>query len=155
MAKTDLLHPFENIPYFTIEGFKQASGMSKPHTVRTLLHRWSQAGYILTLKKGLYMTHTFYERHRQHPSFIAAVSAIICPQSYLSLDYVLQSHNLLTEITYPVTCITPNNTRTINNPLGTFWYRNLRANLYTGFTIFEYWNIRFAQASLAKALMLN
>jgi len=150
--KTDLLHPFENIPYFTLEGFKQATGMEAPHQVRTLLHRWAQGSHILQLKKGVYMTRTFYEQHRADYPFSAAVSAILMPQSYLSLEFILQQHNLLTEVTYPITCITTKNTRRIVNPIGTFWYRNIRDNLYRDFAITEYFGIRIAQASIAKAL---
>lgn len=150
--KTDLLHPFENMPYFTLEGFKQATGMEAPHQVRTLLHRWAQGSHILQLKKGLYMTRTFYEQHRADYPFSAAVSAILMPQSYLSLEFILQQHNLLTEVTYPITCITTKNTRRIVNPIGTFWYRNIRDNLYRDFAITEYFGIRIAQASIAKAL---
>ena len=150
--KTDLLHPFENVPYFTIEGFKQSTGMEAPHTVRVLLHRWSQAGHLLALKKGVYMTQRFYEQHRQDNDFSAAVSAILLPQSYVSLEFVLQKNNLLTEVTYPVTCVTNQNTRSIANPVGTFWYRHVRPDLYTGFSIAEYLGIRYGRASLAKAL---
>ena len=150
--KTDLLHHFENIPYFTLEGFKQAAEMDSPHQVRTLLHRWGQAGHILQLKKGVYMTRYFYGQHRVDYLFSAAVSAILIPQSYLSLEFILQQHNLLTEVTYPITCITTKNTRKIVNPIGTFWYRNIRDNLYRGFAITEYFGIRITQASIAKAL---
>jgi predicted transcriptional regulator of viral defense system len=150
--KTDLLHPFETIPYFTIEAFKQSSGMDSPHTVRVLLHRWAQAGHILTLKKGVYMTRRFYEQHQADEAFPLAVSSILVPQSYVSLDFILQQHNLLTEITYPVTCITTKNTRIIENTVGTFWYRSIREDLYTGFSISEYYGVRYARASLAKAL---
>jgi hypothetical protein len=150
--KTDLLHPFDNIPYFTLEGFKQAAGMESPHQVRTLLYRWGLASHILQLKKGVYMTRYFYEQHRVDYLFSAAVSAILIPQSYLSLEFILQQHNLLTEVTYPITCITTKNTRRFVNPIGTFWYRNIRDNLYHGFAITEYFGIRIAQASIAKAL---
>ena len=150
--KTDLLQPFERIPYFTIEGFKQSAEISKAEQARLLLHRWVKAGRIIPLKKGMYMTSRFYEQRRSDASFSAAVSAILLPQSYLSLEYILQRNNLLTEVTYPVTAITAKNTRRVNNPLGTFWYRNLRADLYHGFTISEYYGVRFAQATLAKAL---
>jgi hypothetical protein len=98
------------------------------------------------------MTRDFYEQHRADYLFSAAVSAILLPQSYLSLEYILQQHNLLTEITYPITCITTKNTRRIVNLVGTFWYRHIRADLYRGFTITEYFGIRIAQASTAKAL---
>ncbi len=150
--KTELLAPFNDIPYFTIEGFKQSSGRESPDAVRILLHRWSRAGHIVGIKKGVYMTRRFYERHRQDRDFSAAVSAILLPQSYVSLDFILQEHNLLTEVTYPVTCVTIRNTRTITNSCGVFWYRHIRPDLYGGFAMSEYQGIRVMRASLAKAL---
>src|SRR5271157_3782074 len=150
--KTDLLSPFEKFPYFTLAGFKQAAGMESPNQVNTLLHRWAKAGHIIQIKKGIYITRRFYDQHRADHLFSAAVSAILLPQSYVSLEFVLQQHNLLTEVTYPITCITMKNTRRIVNSLGTFWYRNIRADLYRGFIISEYFSIRIAQATTAKAL---
>lgn len=150
--KIALLQPFERIPYFTIEGFKQAADISKAEQARLLLHRWVKVGHLIQLKNGVYMTRRFFEQRRNDAAFSAAVSAIILPQSYLSLEYVLQKHNLLTEVTYPVTAITTKNTRRIVNSIGTFWYRNLRAELYHGFTISDYFGVKFAEATLAKAL---
>ena len=72
-----------------------------------------------------YMSSRVHDQHRQDAEFSAAVSAILLPNSYISLEYILQQHNLLTETTYPVTCITTRNTRTITNRLGTFWYLSL------------------------------
>jgi hypothetical protein len=151
MKNTSLL-PFEKIPYFTTEGYKQAAGIESSHSACIQLHRWAQSGSLMPIKKGVYMTRRFYEQYRRDAEFTAAVSAIILPQSYVSLEYVLQQHNLLTDVTYPVTCITPKNTRTITNPIGTFWYRNIRSDLYNGFTIQSYKGIRYASATLAKAL---
>ncbi len=150
--KTDLLRPFEAIPYFTIEGFRQSSGMDSPEQTRMLLYRWVKAGKVLSLKKGIYMTYRFYELHVRDALFTEAISAIIFPQSYLSLEFILQKYNILTEVTYPVTCITPKNTRKIVNRIGAFWYRNIHLDLYYGFTAGEYNGIRFFTASLAKAL---
>lgn len=150
--KADLLRPFETIPYFTIEGFRQFTGMDSPEQTRMLLHRWVKAGRILSLKKGMYMTSRFYELHVRDALFTEAISAIIFPQSYLSLEFVLQKHNILTEVTYPVTCITPKNTRKVVNQIGAFWYRNIRPDLYCGFAAGEYNGIPFFTASLAKAL---
>ena len=126
--------------------------METPGQSRVLLYRWSKAGHILPLKKGVYMTRRFFERHRGDNDFAMAISAILVPQSYLSLDFVLQRNNILTEITYPITCVTPKNTRKISNRIGTFWYRHIRLDLYEGFRISEYFGIRYAIASLAKAL---
>jgi len=148
----DILRLFETMPYFTIEGFRQAAGIDKPYYGRVLMHRWLKAGHILQLRRGMYMTRSFYLQHRNDIPFSEAVSAVLLPQSYISLEFILQRYNILTDVTYPVTCITPRNTRRIANPLGTFWYRHIQPDLYHGFTIAEYFGIRFAEASIAKAL---
>lgn len=151
--RNELLTPFEGMPYFTIEGFRQIAGMDSPdQVVRNSLYRWVKAGHLLQLKKGVYMTRRFYEQHRGDYLFSAAVSAILIPQSYVSLEFILQRHNLLTEVTYPITCMTLKVTRRIVNEIGTYWYRNIRPDLYRGFTITEYFGIRVAQATLGKAL---
>lgn len=152
--KHTLLSAFEGLPYFTIEGFRQIAGAQASddaHT-RTALYRWVKAGHLVALKKGVYMHAHFFERHRQEVNFSAMVSTILQPQSYLSLEYVLQEQEILTEITYPVTAITPKNTRTITNKLGTFVYRHIQPELYRGFHITEVHGIPVAIASPAKAL---
>ena len=154
IMRNDILSPFENLPYFTIAGFRQVAGktVSGGHYARVTLSRRVRSGQILRLKKGVYMHRRFYERHRQSPPFSMIVSAILLPQSYLSLEYVLQQHNLLTEITYPVTAITPKNTRTLTNDLGTFVYRHIQSKLYRGFQLQEAYRVSYALASSAKAL---
>lgn len=149
-----ILSAFERLPYFTIEGFRQIAGddvVDDAHA-RTALYRWVKAGYLIALKKGVYMHRRFYEQHRQDAAFAPAVSTILLPRSYLSLEYVLQQHGILTEITYPVTAITIKNTRTILNSLGTFLYRHIQPDLYFGFQIMEAYDVPYAQASAAKAL---
>jgi hypothetical protein len=146
------LASFETIPYFTIQGFRQVTKLESLHSARIMLHRWAQAGHIVALKKGVYMTRRFYEAHRQEPTFSQAVSAIIYPHSYVSLEYVLQQNGLLTEVTYPVTAVTTGNTHVVTNAIGTFWYRSIRPGLYAGYSILEYFGIRYAVASLPKAL---
>lgn len=149
-----VLDHFAQIPYFTINSVKQVwDGFGADDTaVRTALYRWMKAGLVIPLKKGIYMPRRFYERHRGDADFSPAVSAIILPQSYVSLEFVLQRHTILTEVTYPVSAVTARNTAVIENMLGTFTYRHVKDDLYGGFAISEYQGIRFAVASVAKAL---
>jgi predicted transcriptional regulator of viral defense system len=152
--KYTLLSAFERLPYFTIEGFRQITGNAAidDARARVALSRWVKAGHLIALKKGIYMHRRFYEQHRQEAAFAPVVSAILLPQSYLSLEYVLQQASILTEITYPVTAITIKNTRTIVNHLGTFVYRHIQPDLYFGFQIMEAYGVPYAQAPAAKAL---
>jgi predicted transcriptional regulator of viral defense system len=154
-----ILSAFKNLPYFTIAGFRQIAAneigdddLRAGSHARVALNRWVKAGRLIQLKKGVYMHPDFYTGHRQEAAFTPMVSAILLPQSYLSLEYILQQHGILTDITYPVTAITIKNTHTITNPLGTFVYRHIRPDFYQGFTIFETNGISYADASLAKAL---
>ncbi|MBU1659936.1 MAG: hypothetical protein KKD28_00510 [Chloroflexi bacterium] len=152
--KLDLLEPFERLPYFTIEGFKQSIdvGEDENQRVREMLSRWAKRGHILRLKRGVYMTRRFYELHRREADFSQAVSAVILPHSYISLEYLLQRAGVLTEVTYPVSAVTAKNTRTIENAIGTFDYRHVHSDLYTGFTQQAYYGVIYSQASVAKAL---
>ncbi len=148
------LSSFDTLPYFTTEAVRQFLGDESlaAGTVRTAIYRWMKAGQIIQLKKGIYMTRRFFELHRADADFAAMVSAILIPQSYLSLEYILQRHAILTDVTYPITAVTCKQTRVFENKLGTFTYRNIKSELYRGFVITEYMGIPFAQATLAKAL---
>jgi hypothetical protein len=152
--KTSILSSFDSLPYFTSEAVKQLIGDNSlaDGTVRTALYRWMRSGKLIQLKKGVYMTRRFFEMHRADADFSAMVSAILIPQSYLSLEYVLQRNSILTEVTFPVSAITIKQTRTFENKLGTYSYRNIKEPLYIGFNISEYSGIPFSQATVAKAL---
>lgn len=125
---------------------------SDSQRVREMLSRWVEAGHIIRIKRGVYMTQRFYNRHESHSGFHPAVSAIITPQSYLSLEFILQRASILSHVAYPVTAITPKNSRRIDNVLGTFLYRHMKNSLYTGFTSNTFFGVIFSQASVAKAL---
>lgn len=152
--KKSILDLLGSLPYFTIEGAKQLfdDGSAGEATVRTALYRWMKVGQVIQLKNGIYMARRFFELHRGDEDFSPAISAIILPQSYVSLEFILQRYSILTEVTYPVSAVTVKNTRVIENDLGTFSYRHVKTGLYHGFTISEYHGIPFAQASVAKAL---
>ena len=149
-----LLNPLNALPYFTIEAVRQllVGEQLSAGSVLTTLYRWMKLGEIIQIKKGVYMTRRFYELHRVDADFAPAVSAILIPQSYLSLEFVLQRNAILSEVTYPITALTRKQTRVFVNKLGTFTYRNIKESLYTGFTMSEYMGIPFYQATLAKAL---
>ena len=152
--KSNNLAALELLPYFTIEAVKQLLGdeSADDGTIQTALYRWMKAGQIIQLKKGVYMTRRFYELHRADADFAPMVSAILLPQSYLSLEFILQRNAILTDITYPVTAVTLKQTRVFENKLGTFTYRSIKPGLYHGFTFTEYLGIPIARATAAKAL---
>jgi hypothetical protein len=148
------LSSFESFPYFTIEAVKQLLGedSAAAGTVQTALYRWMKSDQIIQLKKGVYMTRRFFDNHKADADFLPAISAILIPQSYTSLEFVLQRYEILTEITYPISSITIKQPRVIKNKMGSFTYRHIKEELYSGFTISDYFGIPFAQAIVSKAL---
>ena len=133
--KWRILDSLNTVPYFTVESVKQLWGDTEvaEATVRTALYRWMKAGLIIQLKRGVYMPRRFMELRRGDADFSAAVSAILLPQSYVSLEFILQRHAILTDVTYPVSAVTTRNTRVVANDLGTYTYRHVKADLYRGF----------------------
>ena len=117
--KTSNLSSLDSFPYFTIEAVKQLFGdeIASSGSIQTALYRWMKAGQIIQLKKGVYMTRRFFELHRAEADFAPAVSVILIPQSYLSMEYILQKTAILTEVTYPISAITLKQTRVFENPL--------------------------------------
>lgn len=152
--KTSNLTALDPLPYFTIEAVKQLLGDENiaAGTVQTALYRWMKYGRVFQIKKGVYMTRQFYERHRVDADFAPMISAILIPQSYLSLEYILQRNAILTEITYPITAVTLKQTRVFESKFGVFSYRHIKADLYQGYIISEYMGIPIAFASVAKSL---
>jgi hypothetical protein len=152
--KTTILSLLEKMPYFSLEAVQQlVEGETlAPGSTQTLLYRWIKNGLVYPLRKGLYTSRRFVELHRADPDFTPAISAVLIPQSYVSLEFVLQRSGILTEVTYPITAVTLKHTRVIENKLGTFSYRSLRADLYLGYDLHQYAGIPFAMATPAKAL---
>ncbi len=151
---TKFLISLEPFPYFSIESIKQLSMVEKikDSSIRTTVYRWAKAGLVIPLKKGIYVTRRFYERHRGDADFSMMVSAILTPQSYISLEFVLQRNSILTDFTYPVSAVTSKATHVIENSLGTFTYRHVKEPIYGGYSISEYCGIPFGVASVAKSL---
>lgn len=151
---TNSLKEIASLPYFTLESYKQLAGIDneRSQTARMQLSRWHEAGHVLRLKRGVYMTRTFYERYAADADFPAAISAILLPQSYLSTIFVLQRAGILTEATFPITAITLGNTHTITNEIGIFSFQHVDERYYHGFSTHASYGITFFQASLGKAL---
>lgn len=149
-----ILDVFEDTPYFTLQAIQQLSTEDDlvPGSVQTALYRWMRNGVVIQLRKGIYMTKAAYESHCREPDFEAAVSAIIVPKSYLSMESVLKPEGISSGNQKKITCITNGNTRTIKNKIGTFSYRHVKPELFNHYEIREYHGILISVASLPKAL---
>jgi len=102
----------------------------KPQHLRRQVREWAQKGYLLPLKRGLYLFSEDYQRNKISPLFIANY---MCVPSYISLGYALYYYNLIPEKVTVFTSLTTKKTMVYDNYLARFEYRSIKKDLFFGF----------------------
>lgn len=148
---SNLRKKIAEIPYFTPAMVAQVA-TAKEATVAQWLSRQLKKGEILRIKRGVYMAKDYYLSHKNEAGFLAVVSNIIEPNSYLTGAWVLQSHAILSESVYSVIGATLKHAKKIANEIGSFEYSFIRKELFVGYK--KIWNgaVWGYEASLAKAM---
>jgi len=123
--------------------------------LKILLGRYVKTGKVIRLKKGLYVAKEYIdelEKKGQFSHYLHFLNGVLCEPSYLSLEYVLYRHNLLTDVPYNFTSITKNKTAAFSNKFGNFLYYKIQPRLFCGFAIIKEGKFSFCQATKPKAL---
>ena len=92
------------------------------------LTRWSQKGYIIKLKNGIYAFSKDYERINANE-----VASLIYQPSYLSLESALSFYGFIPEIVYASVSVTGKTNRKFTNKFGNFIYRHIKSELFWGY----------------------
>ncbi|MDY6793347.1 MAG: hypothetical protein SWH54_18935 [Thermodesulfobacteriota bacterium] len=92
------------------------------------LTRWSQKGYIIKLKNGIYAFSKDYERINGNE-----VASLIYQPSYLSLESALSFYGFIPEIVYAYVSLTGKTNRKFTNKFGNFIYRHIKSELFWGY----------------------
>lgn len=101
-----------------------------PKDLRRQVREWAKKGYLLPLRRGLYI---FSEEYRKvQPSLLFIANFLVSP-SYVSLEYALDFYNLIPEKVGVITSITTRKTNAFQNCLGRFEYRCVKEELFFGF----------------------
>lgn len=143
----------EKVPCFTIENL-MLLGVKKNY-LRIFLSRKVKSSEFLRLKRGLYISKRFIENEKnkgRYSGLLEFLTSRIYSPSYLSMDYVLYQHNILTEIPVNFTLVTRNKTKTFSNPLGNYVYHNIKDGLFFGYNIARNNDFVVYKASKMKAL---
>jgi predicted transcriptional regulator of viral defense system len=120
-----------------------------------ILSRQVKRGTMVRLRKNLYVTKSYLdtaERRGFFSDYVEFTANKLCPPSYLSLDYVLHEHNMLTEIPRNITSVGLRKTDQYSNELGNFIYHKIKEELYLGFKVLKKGNFSILKATKAKAL---
>lgn len=120
-----------------------------------ILSRQVKQGTMIRLRKNLYVTKGYLdntERRRIFSDYVEFVANKLHSPSYLSLDYVLHEHNMLTEIPRNITSVGLRKTENFSNDLGNFIYHKIKEELFVGFKVVKKGNFSILKATKAKAL---
>ncbi|MCX5813950.1 MAG: hypothetical protein NT178_15595 [Proteobacteria bacterium] len=127
----------------------------KPAYMNIILSRYAKRGAMLHLRKNLYVTKIYLDNAQRKGIFSDYVEFIanrLYLPSYLSLDYVLHEHNMLTEIPRNITSVGLRKTDHFTNDLGNFIYHKIKEELFLGFNVVKKGDFSILKATKAKAL---
>lgn len=143
----------EDLPFFASSDLTSTG--ERQMYLNIILSRHVKRGVIVRLRKNLYVTKSYLnnaERKGFFSDYVEFIANTLYPPSYLSLDYVLHEHNMLTEISRNITSMALRKTEHFSNDLGNFIYHTIREELFLGFRVIKKGSFSILKATKAKAL---
>lgn len=141
------------LPYFNLSDLMPYS--SNHHYLKTMLGRYNARRAIIRLKKGLYASQKYVDQTKisnYYPNYLEFIANQLSAPSYLSLDYVLAQHNILTEMPANFTSITVDKPGSYINALGKYFYHSIKPELFCGYLSTQDHDLTINKATKAKAL---
>ena len=130
MQFNGLLENVANEPLF--ETGLLLAGDVDPDDVRRQLSRWTKAGRLYQLRRGLYALAPPYQKVLPHP-FVVANRLV--PASYVSLQSALAFHSLIPEFVPLTTSVTGTRASKWETPLGVYAFRHLKSVYLYGYQL--------------------
>ena len=129
----DLLFQVGDLPIFS-SALLQAGDVDRAN-LQKQLSRWTAAGKIHQLRRGLYTLAEPFRQKDPHPFLIA--NRLLAP-SYVSLQSALAYYDLIPEAVPQVLSITSKlRSKVIETSLGSFRYHNIQRPLFSGFSLVQ------------------
>lgn len=135
----------EQFPVFSLNDIKkQFSDFDNRRLVE-----WQRKGYIIKLRRGFYC----FEETEKGESFRYFSANKIYSPSYISLESALSYYNLIPEGVFTTTSLTTRNTTSFSTPVGSFSFRNVKAQLFFGYRLLNIQGHTIKIAEAEKALL--
>jgi hypothetical protein len=120
-----------DLPWFDLATVMQLSGENRASVV-TQLSRWIAADKVISVRRGMYV---LGENYRKKPLQPAALANAVYSPSYLSCLFALSFYGIIPESVPVYTSVTTRKPQTFENRFGTFEYRNIKRDLFFGYTV--------------------
>jgi predicted transcriptional regulator of viral defense system len=128
MRIEELAELLQDEPVFSSSLLKVAG--IKARQIELQLVRWTQAGRLLQLRRGVYAFAKPYRKIEPHPFLVANR---LQRGSYVSFQSALAYYDLIPEHVPVVTSATTGRSETLQTPLGAFIFRHLKTGMFSGF----------------------
>ncbi len=141
------------LPIFSLDDLATIE-TNRPY-LKILLSRYTKADKAIRLKKGLYVTKEYVndiEKRGLMSSYLEFLTCSLYAPSYMSMEYILHAHGILTDMPIAFTAATTKKTAGFSNSFGSFRYHTVRDTLYCGYEITKVGDWTIAKARKAKAL---
>jgi predicted transcriptional regulator of viral defense system len=106
------------------------AGDANPREIRRQLSRWSKAGKIYQLRRGLYSLAPPFQKIPPHPFLVANR---LLSASYVSLQSALAYYGMIPEHVPVTTSITTSRPARWETPLGIYDFRHIQVPFFDGF----------------------
>ena len=110
------------------------AGDVTPANVRRQLSRWTKAGHLYQLRRGLYALAPPFQKVKPHPFLIANR---MVRGSYVSCHSALTHYGLIPEYVPVVTSVTTARPACWDTPLGVYQFRHIKTGLFRGYRLVE------------------
>jgi predicted transcriptional regulator of viral defense system len=106
------------------------AGNEDPVDVRRQLSRWTEAGRLHQLRRGLYALAPPFQKRKPHPFLVANRLA---RGSYVSCQSALGHYGMIPEVVTVTTSVTTGRPARRETPLGVFQFRHVRSSWLRGY----------------------
>jgi len=110
------------------------AGEVEPRQVRRQLVRWTQAGRLYQLRRGLYALAPPFQKVKPHPFLIANR---LVGGSYVSCQSALAYYGLIPEYTPVTVCVTTGRPGRKETPLGVFEFHHIQTPWLRGYRLVD------------------
>lgn len=110
------------------------AGDVDPQNVRRQLSRWTKAGKLYQLRRGLYALAPPYQKVKPHPFLVANH---MVQGSYVSLQSALAYYSLIPEYVPVTTSITTGRPASWDTPLGRLEFRHVKPEFFDSYQLID------------------
>jgi predicted transcriptional regulator of viral defense system len=128
------------------------AGDVHPSDVRRQLSRWTKAGRLYRLRRGVYTLAPPYQKTRPHPFVVANT---LVRGSYVSLQAALAHYGMIPEYTPLVTSVTTGRPGRWKTPLGDFEFRHVKVEWLHGYEWLEVSDGQWAFVAVPEKALLD